>query len=137
MYSAIGKETDQLTHFTAVDDSSRFISQTTSIFGSGGQFGPWMNLLKVLRTSGEGYMFVEQLSSSILREITQIVNCWLVIGSIGGREELDTIAAAMNLDTDQRNMLSKFKQRECIFYCPEIGRPIHGYIPMVNRPYQE
>lgn len=137
MYSAIGKETDQLTHFTAVDDSSRFISQTTSIFGSGGQFGPWMNLLKVLRTSGEGYLFVEQLSSSILHEITQIVNCWLVIGSIGGREELDTVAAAMNLDTDRRNMLSNFKQRECIFYCPEIGRPIHGYIPMVNRPYQE
>jgi len=134
MYSAIGKETHQLTHFTVVDDASRFISQTTSIFGSGGQFGPWMNLLKVLRASGEGYLFVDQLCSPILKEIKQLVNCWLVIGSIGQKEELDAIAAAMNLNTDQRSMLTKFEQRECVFYSPEIGRPIHGYVPIVHRP---
>jgi hypothetical protein len=133
-YSSIGKETNQLGHFTAVDDASRFISQITSIFGSGGQYGPWMNILKVLRASGEGYIFVDQLCSPILKEIKQLVNCWLVIGSIGHKEELDAIAAAMNLNTDQRNMLTKLGQRECVFYCPEIGRPIHGYIPIVNRP---
>jgi hypothetical protein len=134
MYSSIGTETHQLKHFTLVDDASRFISRTTSIFGSGGQFGPWMNLLKVVRASGEGYLFVDQLCSPILKEIRQLENCWLVIGSIGQKEELDAIAGAMNLNADQRNMLTKFQQRECVFYCPEIGRPIHGFIPIVDRP---
>jgi len=65
MYSSIGTETHKLKHFTVVDDATRFVSQTTSIFGSRGKFGPWMNLLKVLRASGEGYLFVDQLCSPI------------------------------------------------------------------------
>jgi len=133
-YSVIGTETHQLQHFTMVDDAGRFLSQTSNIFGTGGQYGPWMDLLKVLRTSGDGYLFVDQLCSPQLREIKQLVNCWLVIGSIGQKDELDAISAVMNLSPEQRNMLTKFKQRECVFFCPEIGRPIHGLIPLVDRP---
>ena len=133
-YSVIGEESSDLRHFILADDAGRLVSQSTSIYGSGGKYGQWMNLLKVLRSSGEGYLFVDQLCAPILKEIKQLVNCWLVIGSIGGKEELDAIAAAVNLNADQKNMLTKLKQRECVFYCPEIGRPIHGFVPVVDRP---
>ena len=133
-YSVIGEEINTLKHFILADDAGRLVSQTTSIYGAGGKYGPWMNLLKVLRSSGEGYLFVDQLCAPVLKEIKQLVNSWLAIGSIGNKEELDAIAAAMNLNADQRNMLTKLKERECVFYSPEIGRSIHGFVPIVNRP---
>jgi hypothetical protein len=79
-------------------------------------------------------MFVEQNISHILEEIRSLANCWLVIGPIGSKEELDAIGSVMNLSEKQTAQLTKFKQRECAFFCPEIGRAVHGYIPVVNRP---
>jgi hypothetical protein len=136
-YSHLGldlPESSSLRHITSVDDASRAVSQVVSIFGSAGKLGPYLHTLKTLRAAGEGYIFVDQLVSPILEELKLLVNSWAVLGSVGGKNELDELASLMHLDEDQKNYLSRMGVRECVFYTPELVRAVNGLIPLVNRP---
>jgi hypothetical protein len=100
-----------------------------------------MNILKTLRSSGYGAMFIDQLPESILDDIRQLCHSWLLVGSIQGRGNQNAVAAAMSLNDQQRQMLGRLQTRECVFYGPaghpEYPFPIHGTIPEVKRPLPE
>ncbi len=140
-HSAQNCETTHLRHLTVIDDAGSFVGKPTSIFSSGPTFGPWMNILKTLRSSGYGAMFIDQLPESVQDDIRQLCHCWLVVGSIQGRGNQNAVAAAMSLHEQQKQMLSRLQTRECVFYGPaghpKYPFPIHGLIPEVQRPSQE
>jgi len=126
-------ETNQLKNLIVIDDASRFISKTDSIFGSGSRFGAWMHILSVLRSSGTGALFIDQLVEPISNDVKQLSHFWLVVGGIRGKGNQDEIAAAMSLNREQAEMLGRLKTRECICFCPAAyPYPVHGEIPMVT-----
>jgi len=134
-------ETTRLRHLTVIDDSSRFISKPDSIFGSAPKFSAWSHLVKVLRASGSGFLFIDQLVQSASDDIRQLAHLWLIVGTIQGRDNQEEVAAAMNLSQSQKEYLGHLQTRECIFYCPaahpKYPYPIHGFIPLVSQPGQE
>jgi len=134
-------ETTRLRHLTVIDDSSRFISKPDSIFGSAPKFSAWSHLVKVLRASGSGFLFIDQLVQSSSDDIRQLAHLWLIVGTIQGRDNQDEVAAAMNLSQSQKEYLGHLQTRECVFYCPaahpKYPYPIHGFIPLVSQPGQE
>ena len=140
-YSARHCETTQLRHLTVIDDASKFLCKSDSAFGSGPKFGPWMHILKTLRSSGYGAIFIDQLPESVLDDVKQLCHFWLVVGSIQGRGNQNEVAAAMSLTPAQKEMLGRLQTRECVCFCPagtpRHPFPIHGYIPEVPNPFQE
>ena len=141
-YAAHGSsETTSLRHLTVIDDASQFITKTSGTFGSGPRFGPWMHTLKVLRSSGYGAMFIDQLPESVLDDVKQLCHFWLVVGGIQGRGNHNEVAAAMSLTQPQKEMLGRLQTRECICFCPaghpQRPFPIHGFIPPVEQPTRE
>jgi hypothetical protein len=140
-HSARNCETTRLRHLTVIDDASKFLCKSDSAFGAGPRFGPWMHILKVLRSSGYGAIFIDQLPESVLDDVKQLCHFWLVVGSIQGRGNQNEVAAAMSLTDDQKQMLGRLQTRECVCFCPagHPGHPlpIHGYIPEVPSPSQE
>lgn len=137
-HAARNLETTHLRHLTVIDDASAFLSKPNGAFGSGPRFGPWMHLLKVLRSSGHGAIFIDQLPESVSDDIKQLCHFWLVVGTIQGRGNQNEVAAAMSLTQAQKEMLGRLQTRECICFCPagHPGHPfpIHGYIPEVPNP---
>lgn len=140
-YSARNWETTKLRHLTVIDDASKFLTRSDGAFGSGARFGPWMHILKVLRSSGYGAIFIDQLPESVLDDVKQLCHFWLVVGSIQGRGNQNEVAAAMSLTQPQKEMLGRLQTRESVCFCPaghpQHPFPIHGYIPEVTSPSQE
>jgi hypothetical protein len=140
-HSAGNCETTRLRHLTVIDDASKFLTRSDSAFGSGPKFGPWMHVLKILRSSGYGAIFIDQLPESVLDDVKQLCHFWLVVGSIQGRGNQNEVAAAMSLTEAQKQMLGRLQTRECICFCPagipKHPFPIHGFIPEVQSPSQE
>jgi hypothetical protein len=140
-HSARNCETTTLRHMTVIDDASKFLSRSDSAFGSGPKFGPWMHTLKILRSSGYGAIFLDQLPESVLDDVKQLCHLWLVVGSIQGRGNQNEVAAAMSLTDAQKQMLGRLQTRECICFCP-AGHPGHPYpirglIPEVPNPSEK
>jgi len=128
-------ETTHLRDLIVIDDSSRFLSRVDSIWGSGSKFGAWMHLLSVLRSSGCGTLFIDQLVEPISDDIKQLCNFWLIVGGMRGTNNHREIASAMNLNSSQAEYIGQMKTQECLCYCPtHINYPhtIHGYIPTIN-----
>lgn len=140
-YFARNAETTKLRHLTVIDDASKFLARSDSAFGSGPKFGPWMHILKVLRSSGYGAIFIDQLPESVLDDVKQLCHFWLTVGSIQGRGNQNEVAAAMSLTQAQKEMLGRLKTRECVCFCPaghpKHPFPLHGHIPEVSSPSQE
>lgn len=140
-YSAQNRETTHLRHLTVIDDASQFLAKPSGVFGSGPRFGPWMHLLKVLRSSGYGAIFIDQLPESVLDDVKQLCHFWLVVGSIQGRGNQNEVAAAMSLNQAQKEMLGRLQSRECVCFCPaghpKHPFPIHGHIPHVPGGQEE
>ncbi len=140
-HSAGNQETTRLRHLTIIDDASKFLSKSDSAFGSGPKFGPWMHILKALRSSGYGAIFIDQLPESVLDDVKQLCHFWLVVGSIQGRGNQNEVAAAMSLTGPQKEMLGRLQTRESICFCPagtpQHPFPIHGFIPEVQNPSPE
>jgi len=135
-HSARDRETTQLHHLTVIDDASAFLSKPSSTFGPGPRFGPWMHILKVLRSSGYGAIFIDQSAASVLDDIKQLCHFWLVVGSIQGRGNQNEVATAMSLSQAQKEMLGRLQTRECVCFCPaghpKYPYPIHGVIPEID-----
>lgn len=140
-HSAHRRETTRLCHLTIIDDASKFLCRSDSSFGSGPRFGPWIHILKTLRSSGYGAIFIDQLPESVLDDVKQLCHFWLVVGSIQGRGNQNEVAAAMSLTPAQKEMLGRLQTRECVCFCPagtpKHPFPLHGYIPEVHNPSQE
>jgi len=134
-------ETTRIRHLTVIDDASRFVSKPDSIFGSSQSFGAWMHTLKILRSSGYGALFIDQLVEPILDDIKQLCNFWLIVGGVHGKGNQEDVAVAMSLDQQQKEMLGRLQTRECICFCPTAHSqhpyPIHGFVPEVEQPMSE
>ena len=131
-------ETMTLRHLTLIDDASKFVGKPDSLFGTKTTHGPWMHTLKVLRSSGYGALFIDQLPDSVLEDIRSLCHLWLVVGSIQGEASQNAVAAAMSLNKEQKQMLGRLQNRQCVFYGPAghplYPYPIHGVVPDINSP---
>ena len=126
-------ETTQLQRIIVFEDSSKFISKPDSIFGAGPQTSIWLHLLSVLRSTGTGIIFIDQLVEPICDDVKQLCNNWLVVGGMRGIHNQDEVASAMGLTPEQADMLGRLQQREAVVFCPSTyPHAIHGYIPEVQ-----
>ena len=113
-----------------IDDASRFISKPQSVFGTGSSISPWHSLLKTIRSSGAGWMFLDQIPTTIAEDIRQLCNFWLITGSITDARNHSEVASALSLTPPQAQYLGYLQTRECVAYCPQYyPRAIHGQIP--------
>lgn len=133
-YQSIGlPETSSLRHLIVIDDASRFVSRPETIFSSGGKFGAWMHVLSVLRSSGTGYIFIDQILEPISDDIKQLTHFWLIVGGLRGDENKRQASSAMSLNKEQCDLFVRLQKRECICFCPAAyPYPIHGEIPIVT-----
>jgi hypothetical protein len=127
-----------LRHLTVIDDASKFVGKSDSIFGNRPTYGPWMHTLKTLRSSGYGVCVLDQLPDSVLEDIRALLHCWWAVGSIQGEASQNAVAAAMSLNKAQKAMLGRLQNRQCAFYGPTghplYPYPLHGFVPDINRP---
>jgi hypothetical protein len=130
-------ETMTLRHLTLIDDASKFVGKPDSLFGTKTTHGPWMHTLKILRGSGYGVCVVDQLPDSVLEDVRSLLHCWWAVGGIQGEASQNAVAAAMSLGKEQKQMLGRLQNRECVFYGPAghplYPYPIRGIVPDINR----
>jgi len=138
-FSSINQpETTHLKHLLVFDDSSKFISKSDSIFGPGAKTGTYMHQLSVLRSTGHGVIFIDQLVEPICDDIKQLCNNWLVVGGMRGTNNHQEIMSAMSLTKEQANMLGRLQHQEAVgFYPTTFPYAVHGIIPNVPQPKSE
>lgn len=125
-------ETTQLKSLMVIDDASKFISRPDNVFGSGSKTSPYLHLLPVLRSTGRGVIFVDQLVEPICDDVKQLCNNWLVVGGMRGTHNQSEVASAMGLSAEQAQMLGRLKTQEAVCFCPTTyPKAIHGFIPEV------
>jgi len=128
-------ETTSLNSIIVFEDSSKFISKPDNIFGSGPKTSIWLHLLSVLRSTGRGIIFIDQLVEPICDDVKQLCNNWLICGGMRGTHNQSEVASAMGLTEDQAAMLGRLKYREAVCFCPTtFPYAVHGTIPMVPDP---
>jgi len=128
-------ETTQLKSVMLIDDASKFINRPDNVFGSGAKTSAYMHLLSVLRSTGRGIIFVDQLVEPITDDVKQLSNNWLVVGGMRGTHNQSEVASAMGLSAEQTDMLGQLKTREAICFCPTTyPKTVHGIIPKVPEP---
>lgn len=125
-------ESTQLNGLIVIDDASKFISRPDTVFGSSSKTGNLMHILSILRKTGRGVIFVDQLVEPVCDDVKQLCNNWLIVGGMRGTHNQNEIASAMGLTVDQAEMLGRLRQQEAVVYCPStIPQAIHGFIPFV------
>jgi hypothetical protein len=128
-------ETTQLKSILVVDDASKFISKPDNIFGPGAKTSIFLHLLSVLRSTGRGVIFVDQLGEPVSSDVKQLCNNWLICGGMRGTHNQSEVASAMGLSRDQAEMLGRLKTREAVCFCPTTyPYAVHGFIPVVAGP---
>ena len=130
-FRSLGQPEKTSTHnLLIIDDASNFISKPESVFGSGSSISPYHYLLKTLRSSGAGWIFLDQTPMTIAEDIRQLCNFWLITGSITNTRNHAEVASALSLTPAQAQYLGYMQKQECIAYCPYYyPRPVHGRIP--------
>lgn len=125
-------ETTQLKSLLVIDDASKFINRPDNVFGSGTKTSAYMHLLSVLRSTGRGVVFIDQLVEPICDDVKQLCNNWLVVGGMRGTHNQSEVASAMGLSAEQSDMLGRLQCREAVCFCPTTyPKAIHGIIPEV------
>lgn len=134
-YKSFGQpELNRTKHLTVIDDASKFVSKPESLFGGGSSSSAWQHLLKGLRSTGHGWLFVDQTVRSIADDIRQLANFWCVTSDLGDAHNHTEMASAMGLSAEESQIFLRLQDtRECICYCPHYHpRPIHGFIPEIR-----
>ena len=135
-FKSLGEpETTQLKSLIVFDDASRYISRPDNIFSSGPATSVLLHPLSVLRSSGRGAIFVDQLVEPICDDVKQLCNSWLVVGGMRNTRNQSEVASAMGLSQDQAAMLGRLQCREAVCFCPTtFPYAVHGFIPEVPVP---
>jgi len=130
-------ETTSLKSLLCFEDASKFISRPDNVFGSGAKTSVYLHLLSVLRSTGRGAIFVDQLVEPICDDVKQLCNNWLVVGGMRGTHNQSEVASAMGLSRDQAEMLGRLKTRDCVCLCPTTyPYAVKGLIPLVSDPFR-
>jgi hypothetical protein len=124
-------ESTHLKSIILIDDSSFFISKPENSFGSGPKTSYLTHVIRKLRGSGRGCIFVDHHVESIFEDIKSLSANWMVVGGLSSTNASE-IEGMLNLTKDQVNYLARMKPRECIAYFPsQYPRPVHGLVPEV------
>jgi hypothetical protein len=128
-------ETTQLRQVIVIDDASKYISKSDTVFGSGARTSSWLHLLSTIRSSGTSILLVDQLLSPIYDDVKQLSCNWLVVGGIRGGYNISEIANAMRISPLQSDYLVKMKPRQALVFSPSTHPlAIHGQIPLIVAP---
>lgn len=124
-------ESTHLESLTVIDDSSFYTTRPENAFGSGPRNSPINHIIKQLRGSGQGYIFVNQDLNSIYDDIKASSANKMIVGGLQDVNP-NEIAAMMNLTDEQVRYLPQMKPRECIAYFPKhYSKAVRGIIPEV------
>ena len=130
-FATLGQpERTSTTNLLIVDDASNFASKPQSVFGASSSISPYHYLLKTLRSSGTGWLFLDQTPTTIAEDIRRLCNFWLITGRVTGARNHAEVASALSLTPEQGQYLGYLQTRECVAYCPHYWpRPVHGLVP--------
>lgn len=131
-------ESTSLKRLVAIDDSTSFINQPVSAFGTSPKTSFWMDLLSKLRGSGTGLLCIDQLIEPIFEDVKQLTSWWLVVGGLQDTHHFQEISSTMQLTQEQAGYLSKLQSQHAVAYFPNhYPQPVYGVIPEVPRINEE